>query len=166
MDFSLRRWGATEQLPFSSVEAIAQTQDGFLWFAMNGGLGRFDGVTLEVFDSHNTVSFPVSYVTSLVEAPEGGLWIGTAGGGLLRFREGRFEHFGKAEGLGNDQIKALSLGQDGKLWIGTDGGGVFVRHPDGRFQAYGNESGLPEPLRPLVERYTRIRLALLRAIIA
>src|SRR5258708_2731488 len=68
VDYSLRRWSATEQLPFSSVEAITQTRDGFLWFAMNGGLGRFDGVTLEVFDSRNTAGFPVSYVNSLVEA--------------------------------------------------------------------------------------------------
>ncbi|HTH49712.1 MAG TPA: two-component regulator propeller domain-containing protein [Candidatus Limnocylindria bacterium] len=145
VEYSLRRWSATEQLPFSSVEAITQTRDGFLWFAMNGGLGRFDGVTLEVFDSRNTAGFPVSYVNSLVEAADGGLWVGTAGGGLLRFREGRFEHFSKAEGLGNDQIKALCLGREGRLWIGTDGGGVFLRHPDGRFQSYGEAEGLPEP---------------------
>ena len=145
VDYSLRRWTASEQLPFSAVEAITQTRDGFLWFAMNDGLGRLDGVTLEVFDSHNTANFPVSYVTALVEAPEGSLWVGTAGGGLLRYREGRFEHFGPAEGLGNDQVKALCLGQDGKLWIGTDGGGIVARQPDGRFQTYGKDNGLPEP---------------------
>ena len=82
IDFSLRRWLATEDLRFSAVEAITQTRDGFLWFAMNGGLGRFDGVTLEVFDSA-TAGLPVSYVTSLAETPDGSLWFGTAGGGLL-----------------------------------------------------------------------------------
>ncbi len=161
VDYSLRRWSATEQLPFSSVEAITQTRDGFLWFAMNGGLGRFDGATLEVFDSRNTAGFPVSYVNSLVEAGDGGLWVGTAGGGLLRFREGRFEHFGAAEGLGNDQVKALCLGRDGRLWIGTDGGWVFARHPDGRFQAYGMAEGLPEPFIAALQEDERGRLVVL-----
>jgi len=32
------------------VRAIAQTADGYLWFATFGGLARFDGMNFTVFD--------------------------------------------------------------------------------------------------------------------
>lgn len=143
LEFSLRRWASTEDRPISAVEAITQTRDGFLWFAMNSGLGRFDGISMEVFGTYNTEAIKVSYATSLAEAPDGRLWVGTAGGGLLRFWQGHFDRFGESEGLTNEQVKALSLGPDGRLWIGTDGGGVFVRNTNGQFQAFSTAHGLP-----------------------
>lgn len=145
VEFSIRRWSATERLPLSSVEAMVQTRDGFIWFAMNGGLGRFDGENLRVFDAANTPELPVPVITALAEAPDGSLWIGSAGGGLVRWDAGRFQRFGLADGLLNEQVKALSLGGDGRLWIGTDGGGVFVRNPDGRIRNYGPTEGLEDP---------------------
>jgi hypothetical protein len=145
VEFSIRRWTATERLPLSSVEAMVQTRDGFIWFAMNGGLGRFDGENLRVFDAANTPELTVPVITALAEAPDGSLWIGSAGGGLVRWDAGRFQRFGPADGLLNEQVKALSLGRDGRLWIGTDGGGVFVRSPEGRVRNYGPAEGLEDP---------------------
>lgn len=145
VEYSVRRWTSSEQLPLSTVEAITQTRDGFIWFAMNGGLGRFDGVTLEVFSSQDTPELPVSYITALAEGRDGSLWIGSAGGGLARWREGRFERFGPEQGLANEQIKALAVGRDDRLWIGTDGGGVFLRESTGTFQHFGVADGLTDP---------------------
>ncbi len=144
VEYSIKRWISSEQLPFSNVEALAQTRDGFIWFAMNGGLGRFDGLALEVYNSRNTPELPVAVNTSLLEDRDGGLWIGSAGGGLARLAGGRFERFGAEQGLANEQVKAMCLGPDGRLWIGTDGGGLFVRRPDGRFEAFGADEGLPD----------------------
>jgi signal transduction histidine kinase/ligand-binding sensor domain-containing protein len=136
VDYSIKRWASSEQFPLLTVEALAQTRDGFLWFAMNGGLGRFDGMTLEVFDSQNTPELPVSLVTAIVEDRNENLWIGTAGGGLLLWKKGQFERFASPQGLLNEQVKTLCLGRDGRLWIGTDGGGIFVRESSGQFRNY------------------------------
>ena len=76
VEFSIKRWISSEQLPFSNVEALAQTRDGFIWFAMNGGLGRFDGLALEIYNSRNTPELPVAVITSLLEDRDGSLWIG------------------------------------------------------------------------------------------
>lgn len=145
VDYSIRRWVSSEQLPLSTVEAMAQTRDGFIWFAMNGGLGRFDGQALEVFNAANTPELPVPVITAVLEDRDGSLWVGSAGGGLVRRRDGRFERFGAGQGLLNEQVKALNLGPDGRLWIGTDGGGVFVREPDGTFRQWGQREGLEDP---------------------
>ncbi len=145
VEFSIRRWFPSERLPLSSVKAMVQTRDGFIWFAMNGGLGRFDGQNLQVFGAENTPELPVPVITSLAEDADGSLWVGSAGGGLVRYQGGRFQRFGGAQGLANEQVKALSMGADGRLWIGTDGGGVFVRERDGRFRHFGADEGLEDP---------------------
>lgn len=145
VNYSIRRWVASEQLPLSAVEAMTQTRDGFLWFAMSGGLGRFDGLSLETYNAANTPELPVPVVTAVIEDEEGTLWVGSAGGGLARLSGGRFDRLGAEQGLANEQVKALCLGTEDRLWIGTDGGGVFVRESNGLFRRYAEAEGLTDP---------------------
>ncbi|MGE3313339.1 MAG: two-component regulator propeller domain-containing protein, partial [Limisphaerales bacterium] len=146
VDYSIRHWSGKDGLPLRAAEAILQTKDGFIWFGMNNGLGRFDGEQFQIFDPRNTPALTVSYVTSLAEGPDGSLWIGTGGGGLVRYAHGTFERFAAADGLSNEQVKALHFDRAGDLWIGTDGGGLFVRYAwTGRFRAFTEKDGLPEP---------------------
>ncbi len=146
VDYSIRHWSGKDRLPLRSVEAILQTRDGFIWFGMNNGLGRFDGANFQVFEPANTPALPVSYVTTLAEDRDGSLWIGSAGGGLARFTHGRFHRYSEADGLANEQVKALHVAGNGTLWIGTDGGGIFSRDPaTGAFQQFREPHGLPEP---------------------
>ena len=78
-------------LPNDSIRDIAQTADGYLWFATVDGLARFDGVDFTVFSESNTPLLKQSQIISLRAAPDGSLWIGTGSGGLLRYRHGAFE---------------------------------------------------------------------------
>ncbi len=47
---SQQAWSTEEGLPQSSVHSIAQTPDGYLWLATEGGLVRFDGIAFRIFD--------------------------------------------------------------------------------------------------------------------
>src|SRR5688572_20989215 len=51
-------WQTEDGLPQNSVNAIAQTPDGYLWLATFNGLARFDGVAFKVFDPQNTPELP------------------------------------------------------------------------------------------------------------
>jgi ligand-binding sensor domain-containing protein len=42
-DFLTEVWTAEQGLPDSSVTALAQTPDGYLWIGTYNGLARFDG---------------------------------------------------------------------------------------------------------------------------
>ncbi|HVV73432.1 MAG TPA: two-component regulator propeller domain-containing protein, partial [Verrucomicrobiae bacterium] len=44
-----RSWRTEGGLPHNTVNAIAQTRDGYLWIATRDGLARFDGVRFRVF---------------------------------------------------------------------------------------------------------------------
>ena len=117
-------WGSVQGLPQNSVGAIAQTPDGYLWLGTQDGLARFDGVRFTVFDKSTTPEMTNTDVTALVADGRGGLWVGTKGGGLLRYDNGRFSRFTTRDGLRNNTVTSLFEGSDGTLWIGTRGGGL------------------------------------------
>src|ERR1035438_1712248 len=114
-------WTTSNGLPNDSVRAIAQTADGYLWFATVGGLARFDGVDFTVFTESNTPLLKQAKVTTMLAAPDQSLWIGTGSSGLLRYRNGGFERVG-GPGLASAGIRALLVDSQGVLWIGADGG--------------------------------------------
>ena len=122
-------WTTSNGLPQDSVRAIAQTADGYLWFATNGGLARFDGANFTVFSDLNTPLLKQTRLTAMQSAPDGSLWIGTGSGALLRYRHGGFERIA-APGLPNTGIRALLMDSRGVLWIGADKG--LVRLEGGR----------------------------------
>ena len=65
-------------------------------------------------------------VQSIVQTPDGYLWLGTMEG-LLRFDGVRTTRFaGPAAGLPHDNVWGLRVTTDGRLWAGTDGGGIVV----------------------------------------
>ena len=53
-DYLIDLWTSDNGLPDSSVTAIAQTPDGYLWIGTYNGLARFDGVQFVTFDPFNT----------------------------------------------------------------------------------------------------------------
>ena len=53
---------------------------------------------------------------------DGTLWAGTEGGGLIRYKDGRFRVFGLAEGLANGFVRVIYEDKNRQLWVGTDTG--------------------------------------------
>jgi diguanylate cyclase (GGDEF)-like protein len=113
-------WNTREGLPQSSVEAIAQTPDGYLWLGTQEGLARFDGVRITVFDKASTRVLRHNRVVALLSDREGGLWAGTEGGGAVRLR-GR-EWSAASEGLPNPRVRSFAEDETGTVWAGTDEG--------------------------------------------
>ena len=58
----------SDGLPEQTVQAFAQTPDGFLWIGTTGGLVRFDGVHFTVFDRQNTPALHENSVFCLMVA--------------------------------------------------------------------------------------------------
>lgn len=54
------------------------------------------------------------------------LWIGTLGGGLLRFENGKFTRFKTSDGLPSDNVNQILEDANGQLWLGTGAGIVRV----------------------------------------
>ncbi len=146
--YTQEAWGADSGLPQSSVLAIAQTPDGYLWIATEQGLVRFDGLRFAVFDKHNTPELQSDSISALLVDHAGALWVGTHGGGVSRFKKGTFTTYTSRNGLSSDAINSLYEDASGALWIGTDGGGLdrvdIDRLQGAIFRNYGAADGLPD----------------------
>lgn len=123
--YVLESWSTPDGLPLPAISAVAQTSAGYLWIGTQEGLSRFDGLTFSTFDESSVPELTTSYIRALLATRDGSLWIGTMGGGLLRFRDGTWIRYGEAEGLPDDRVLSLSEGADGSVWGGTLSGGVF-----------------------------------------
>lgn len=141
--YSHQSWTARQGLPQSSVRALLQTRDGYIWMGTGAGLVRFDGVRFTVFDKTNTPGLRDDDIRALAEDRHGNLWIGTYGGGLTRMRGSESAFFGKESGLRSEMIRSLFVDRSGTLWIATFGGGLS-RYQAGRFVTLTKADGLAD----------------------
>ncbi len=91
-DFLVDVWDTENGLPGSTVTAIAQTPEGYLWVGTYAGLARFDGVRFVTFDPANTPELSQPRVQGLFLDANGTLWINTFRGGLTSYRNGVFRN--------------------------------------------------------------------------
>jgi ligand-binding sensor domain-containing protein/signal transduction histidine kinase len=134
-------WQAPDGLPEQTVQAFAQTPDGFLWIGTTGGLVRFDGAHFTIFDRQNTPSLHENSVFCLMVSRDGALWIGTEGGGLIRYARGEFRSWTTHEGLSNDFVRSLAEDARGNIWSGTDNG--LLKLERDRFVRVDSVNGVP-----------------------
>lgn len=137
-------WQEEQGLPQDTVQALLRGSDGYLWLGLQEGLARFDGARFVLYDRKSTPELKHNSVLTLAEAPDGTLWAGTNGGGiLLRRQDGTFGSIGPEQGLATGVVWAIAFDAAGDAWVGGDGGGV-QRFSGGRAVArIGTSEGLP-----------------------
>ena len=132
MNSSLRfeHMGLESGLSQSVISVIFQDSAGFMWFATQDGLNRFDGYNVKVFrpDPDDPNSLSDRWITALYEDSQGYLWIGTRLGGLNRYdpESGDFTHYKhsllSSNSLSSDNITDILQDKQGNLWVGTSDG--------------------------------------------
>lgn len=137
-----KAWGGESGLPESSVMAVAQTADSYLWLGTENGLFRFDGSTFSAFDRLNTPELGDNSITALHVDRNGVLWIGTAGRGIVQWKNGKFDR-PEGQQRSSDSITGFYENASGQIWAGTDGNGVVV-FSGAASKRYTTSSGLPD----------------------
>ncbi len=140
-----RHWGRAEGIPDTSVFAITQTRDGYLWAGTEMGLVRFDGERFTLFSSSNTPAFETSMVSSLLATHDGTLLIGTRTG-LIAFKQGEFRRLDLPGGPEEATIADLFEDVSGRVWVGSMGDLGFLDGEKCRaFQGPGGQRLRPIP---------------------
>ena len=80
-------------------------------------------------------------ISSIIQDSKGNIWMGTYGGGLIRFDGLHFYHYTVAEGLDQNHILAVLEDQHGHIWLGTRSGGA-IRFDGFFFHFYTTQNGL------------------------
>ncbi len=109
------------------VNSIIQDRYGFMWFASNDGLNRYDGNKFTVYknDPNDANSIAENFIRFLFEDSKGRIWIATAGNGLDLFDRTTetFIHFKNkardANTISDNSITSISEDAIGVIWVGT-----------------------------------------------
>jgi diguanylate cyclase (GGDEF)-like protein len=139
-------WSVENGLPQSTVRAVVQTADGYLWLATHEGLTRFDGRQFRVYNEGNAPHLRGTGVSALLPATDGGLWIGLRDGGVVKLtRTGDFSALDVADGIPRGTVMLMREDGKGGLWVATSGAGVGYVSPRGNpgSKIFTTENGLP-----------------------
>ena len=153
--FTIRPLGLKDGLSCNYVVSMAQDKYGFLWFATEEGLNRFDGERFfTYYKRKNQPGISSSELNCVLDdAKMPVLWVGTKNDGLNSFNYQTeewhcYKHDDKdASSLATNDITDLSLAADGNLWITTYWKGVeYLNTQTGRFTHYDSEhvKGMPD----------------------
>jgi ligand-binding sensor domain-containing protein len=140
-NYTTRSWQSQDGLPEETVQAFAQTPDGYLWVGTSGGLLRFDGARFKLFAHENTPAFGENSVFCLLAGRDGRLWIGTDGSGLIEWRDGVFHAYPAAAGQTANFVRAIAEDHNGLLWVATDDGLFWAKN--GALERADKPLGLP-----------------------
>jgi len=125
--YSRQSWVMENGLPQNTVQALAQTADGFLWIGTEVGLVRFDGNSFLMLDqTSKPLAIPGNDVQCLLATPDGFLWIGTTDG-LARLQNGSITIFTTANGLPSNSIRSIHAATNGGVIVSTQAGDVGIK---------------------------------------
>jgi signal transduction histidine kinase/ligand-binding sensor domain-containing protein len=100
------------------IQGMADEVDGGLLISMNGGPRRLvDGKPQMAYPL--PISMREFQSRRVLRDRDGGLWIGTSGGGLAHVHQGRTDVLSQADGLSGDVIAALFEDREGSIWVPT-----------------------------------------------
>ncbi|MEI8093169.1 MAG: diguanylate cyclase [Spirochaetales bacterium] len=144
--------GVHQGLASSSVTAVTQDDDGFLWFATQNGLNRWDGYHMNVWQNDPFVENTLANnLVQTMTADGGVLWLGTYGG-LDRFdrQTGAFRHFRHSDAdptsLPDDVVLSILRDSRQRLWVATLGGLALLDEKEGTFRRFPSVSSVPTTL--------------------
>jgi len=139
---------SSKVLSSSSINDILQDSHGFIWFATDDGLHRWDGYKIKSFyhNPEDNNSLSSSAIASIYEDTDSVLWIGAGYNGLNRYNR-NLENFTRYD-IGNinpdennqNIIWEICEDQNHNLWIATSAGLIKFDRTNGEFKRYSLDS--------------------------
>jgi signal transduction histidine kinase/ligand-binding sensor domain-containing protein/DNA-binding response OmpR family regulator len=132
-----RRLTTDQGLSQSHIGAILKDHKGFMWFASEDGLNRYDGYKFTHYkhDPENNNTINDSFVLDILEDKKGNLWVGTERG-LDRFDRERDQFVHYSYGGVKMAVNTLFTDAKDRLWLGTDRGLLLFNAADSSFKLY------------------------------
>jgi len=134
-------WTAEDGIPDNGVRAIAQTPDGYLWVATEGGLSRFDGARFQRFQISN-VAAENSGVARLFVDAQNQLWMLMNRGAVICVGPQSNRIYTLADKLPEGYPRGFIQDGEGAGWISYASDEGATRVKDGKVTTYGITKGL------------------------
>lgn len=139
------------------IRSIYKDSKGNIWIGTDKGISKIEAseTTKEnpAFEAFTLGEGPGylghDYILQIVESENGTMWIGTMGGGLIKFDDRgntnySFTTITSKDGLPNNTIKTIVEDKDGMLWLASNKGLTRYNPTDGNIINYDKDDGLQD----------------------
>lgn len=125
--FNFNHYSNKDGLIQSNVNDILQDKEGYIWFATEGGLSKFNGQTFVNFSTNDGLS--EASVSTICQDNIGKIWIGHTLGKVSLYDGQKFENFELKLKETPNRICDISPDNNNNLWISTVGSGAIHINP-------------------------------------
>jgi ligand-binding sensor domain-containing protein/serine phosphatase RsbU (regulator of sigma subunit) len=125
--YNFNHYSLKDGLIQSNVNDILQDTKGYLWFATDGGLSKFNGQTFTNYSTNEGLS--EAAVNTICEDNEGQIWIGHSFGKISVYNGKNFSSFNIDLKEKPSRITDITKDDKGNLWISTIGSGALYLNP-------------------------------------
>jgi len=141
-DWFARAWQSDDGLPDNNVTGVAQTSDGYLWVATQGGLVRFDGVQFKRVSLPAVSGTQIEMIRALTVCNGDHLWLALEGGVVVSAGPHETKIYTSADGLPVVRPASITEDADGAVWVGY-WDDTACRIADNKVKRFTNKDGLP-----------------------
>lgn len=151
--YQFRHYTTENGLSQSSVFSINQDKVGFMWFATEDGLNRFDGNKFTVYRAKqcDSTTIPDLGIRKVFIDKNENIWVLTLRGKLCRYDQTKnnFKHYSFISDETSAQIKIIVISEDhqNKLWAVSPRGNFFYYDAEqDKFVLFNNSKEITEKL--------------------
>lgn len=126
-----RSFNKTNGFDAKTVWKVYAASNGEKWFSsVEEGVIRLqsistsDSVYFKIQHYTDRDGLPGNQMLTVFEDSENNIWIGSNGGGLVKFMGDMFAHYNESDGLPGNNVYGMDMDSTGTLWFGTSGGGL------------------------------------------
>ncbi len=116
-DYAYTNYGTSDGLSSAEINAIAQTNDGYIWAGAYSGLYLYDGTTFEKVNLDSRITNVIDLFTD----SNGRLWIATNDCGAACYDPyiEEIKFFSTKEGLCSNSVRSICEDEDGNIYLAT-----------------------------------------------
>lgn len=141
-NYSRETWTTRNGLPHNQVNSVAQTREGYLWFATWEGLVRYNGQEFRNFGRQNVPELLDNGIRAVAVSRSGDLVVGTSRGGVSVLRGQKWRTYSTANGLSQNEVMAVLQDRGDRIWVATESAGIN-RISNGQVRVFDGGDGLP-----------------------
>lgn len=112
-------------LPTGEANAVAFTNDGYIWVGSYEGLLRYNGQKFRNYSAEGQIS---TSIRTLFVASDGTLWVGTNDTGVYHLVDNKFEHIESPERNEFLCVRDFAEGPDGSIYVASNSGVAIIRN--------------------------------------
>lgn len=143
-DYAIDAWSTRNGLPHNSVRDIAQTAEGYLWFATWEGVVRYNGLEFTAYDRGTRPGLRDNGVGALYLDPRKRLWLSDSRGNVGHLDGGgQWQFLERPPQWPRALVHDMATDAQGRLWLLFEGHGLGIVDADGRLDYIAPPDGIP-----------------------